>query len=111
MRTLEYIINKLKSISSNKRELPLNVVFNNITSYPKLIDRGEDFLIVATDKEKNMNDFISELEKISKSKLENNVFITAPNKMECYPSIKMWFDGSGYGIFGDEIKAMLITYY
>lgn len=61
--------------------------------------------------EKNLNDFILEALLISEDKRKLPFLIQCPNGVEVHPSIKMKFENNGSPLLGDELKAMVVTWY
>ena len=59
---------------------------------------------------KTVNDFIKELQSISKDKRELPVIIHCPNKLEVSPNIKMKFENYGSPMLGDKLESILITW-
>ena len=60
---------------------------------------------------KTINDFIKELECISKDKRELPLKIICPNGLEVEPTIKMKFENYGSPLLGDKLESMLVTWY
>lgn len=59
--------------------------------------------------ERNVNDFILALLRLSEDKRKLPIKIQYPDGTEVYPSIKMKFENYGSSILGQELEAIHIT--
>lgn len=118
MKNLKYFINELKSLSSDKKKKTIITIAENkkmkvvIKSAPVLTLINNRFVVINDPfrKSKSVNQFIKELERYDNDKMDIPVYITAPNKLDFAPSVKMIYGGLGSPLIGDQLESILITY-
>ena len=59
---------------------------------------------------KTIDDFIKELQSISKDKRKLPLVINCPNGLQVTPSIKMQFENFGSPLLGDKLEKMVIDW-